>query len=87
MTSQLQSSEGSGHTAVETESEAGSPDADIELPNPEDFSSSGDFKKAVYDQIEDGVPSLMMDLKLEITWRKANDVELEDYMKEVLKDE
>lgn len=59
-------------------------DDEIEIKDPEWFRSSHKFKEHVYEKIEEGVPSWMFDLKLEILWRKSNGVPLEDYMKEVL---
>lgn len=59
-------------------------DGEIEIKDPEWFSSSHEFKQHVYEKIEDGVPSWLFDLKLEIVWRRSNGVELEDYMKELI---
>lgn len=59
-------------------------DGEIEIKDPEWFSSSHEFKQHVYEKIDEGVPSWMFDLKLEIIWRRTHGVELEDYMKELI---
>ncbi len=53
--------------------------------NPSNYESSSKFKREYYD--EHGVGSWMDDLKLEIMWRKANNKELEDYMKEMVEED
>lgn len=57
-----------------------------DVPNPEDYETVSSYKETFYELIEDGVPSLMLDMKLSIEYRSAHDIELTENMKRLLKD-
>jgi len=53
--------------------------------DPQDYSTVSEFKKQVYDKMDDsGVPSWLFDMKLSIVYKEAHDEELLESEKELL---
>lgn len=54
------------------------------LPQPENYDNVVDFKSAVYDKIEEGVPSWIFDIKLSIEWKMEHGEDLTESEKILL---